>query len=766
LKRSLSIYIIFVPIIFVLIAVISLTIHNIHNINKNGDKQIDEYTNDYLINEKTKIYNRIHFFANIIKHKTNEYKRKNRDKIRVKTEDALFLMKEIYEQNKNKYSKEKLKKLIISEIEKLKVDIPNSSYGLIDLKSEKIVSTRLKSLLNMNISNFVDVDGKKLINNEKKFDRFFDIKLIKYDEDYTFYNKLIYVKKFEELDLAILYGEYEDDINDYIGKTILQNILDFDIENNPYIFVIKLKNINGGDNYGEILLHQAKPSLAGKSLNVKDDNKDIEHYRKDYLSKIKEFGEGFVTYNYSRPDSNNISRKMSYFYLQKDWNWIIGTGFYFDDLENSIKDFKYKIEKQTRENIQAAIFLSSLLSVLILIILFFISNRINNIINNYANNLNNTNEKLRKQKNIFQTLFEKSSDGILIYDQNGLIKNCNDSMVKILGYEEKELLVGKYYKNLSPKKQFDGEDSSSKSILINNICLEKQTYDFDWLFYKKDRKVIFCNVISTKIELNGELVIHSTIRDITDKKELEQKSKKQQLMLAEESKKSAMGEMITMIAHQWRQPLNNVNLLIHFVRDNFDNEKFTKNDLKNITADMKTQIEYMSKTIDDFTNFINPKKEVTTFCIEDVYEKTYSIIKGQFSKNNIKIIKNIEHIEITGIENEFMQVMLNILNNAKDSLLSIEDERLVFINVKSSNNRFILTIKDNAGGIPKKVLSRIFEPYFTTKHKSNGTGIGLYMSEEIIKQFKNGSIKATNEHYYYENKFYEGAMFTISFDLN
>jgi C4-dicarboxylate-specific signal transduction histidine kinase len=181
---------------------------------------------------------------------------------------------------------------------------------------------------------------------------------------------------------------------------------------------------------------------------------------------------------------------------------------------------------------------------------------------------------------------------------------------------------------------------------------------------------------------------------------------------------------------------------------------------------MKTQIDYLSNTIDDFTNFTNPQKESKQFCVKDAINKTYNLAIAQFEKNDIKVFIESEEIKVYGVENEFMQVILNILNNAKDALLDIENNRLLFINAKEENNKLILTIKDNAGGISPKVISRVFEPYFTTKHKKNGTGIGLYMCQEIIKQYKNGSIKVSNENFYYKDIFYEGAMFSIILDLD
>ena len=765
MKRNLSFYIVFVPIMFVLISISSLTFYNISKINQNGDNQIKQYKNDYLVNEKTRVYNRIHYFANIIKDKTNEYNKLKKDEIKEKVHYALDLSERVYSENKN-LSKKEMKNQIIKILGSIKSKNPNAYYSIVDLKTNKVILNKQKKLLDRNLNTFLDSDGRNIFSNNYKYDDFITLKLSKNDNDKKVYEKIVYFKEFKKLDLVIIYGEYIDEINEEIRKKIIEDIKYTNFENNSYIFIIKILNVNGGKNYGKVLLHQAKPQLEGKVLSSGGGNINFENYRKDYLFKLKNSGEGFVTYYYSRPDSNKLTQKMSYFYLQKDWNWALGSGFYFDDLDKNIENFKERIKKQTKENVNAAIILSLILTVVISIILFFISNKIKSTIDNYSKNLNNTNEKLLKQRDIFETLFEKSSDGRLILDKNGLIKNCNDAFVKILGYEDKQLLVGKNYLEFSPEKQFDDVLSDLKSNFISKICFEKNVHNYDWLFLKKDRKIIYCDVMATNLELNEESIIYCVIRDITDKKELEEKTKKQQLMLSEESKKSAMGEMITMIAHQWRQPLNNVNLLIHFVRDNFDKDRMTKEELKSVTLDMKNQIEYMSKTIDDFTNFINPKKEFSLFCVEDAFDKTLNIIKGQFSKKSINIIKNIDEIFIKGIENEFMQVLLNILNNAKDSLENVEGERFIFINAKSVNNKVTITIKDNAGGIPPSVLSRIFEPYFTTKHKKNGTGIGLYMSEEIIRQYKNGSLVATNEHYYYEDKFYEGAMFTISLDLD
>ena len=138
-----------------------------------------------------------------------------------------------------------------------------------------------------------------------------------------------------------------------------------------------------------------------------------------------------------------------------------------------------------------------------------------------------------------------------------------------------------------------------------------------------------------------------------------------------------------------------------------------------------------------------------------------------FLNKHIKIVKNIEELTVYSYENELLQVIINILNNAKDELLKIENQenRVIFMDLYKSQNSLVIKIKDNAGGIKKDIIDRIFEPYFTTKHKSNGTGIGLYMCEEIIVKHLLGEIKVSNEETIYENQKFIGALFEISIPI-
>ena len=225
--------------------------------------------------------------------------------------------------------------------------------------------------------------------------------------------------------------------------------------------------------------------------------------------------------------------------------------------------------------------------------------------------------------------------------------------------------------------------------------------------------------------------------------------------------------MLGNIAHQWRQPLSVITTASTGMRlqkelEVLDDESFEQS-ITNITNSAL----YLSKTIDDFRNFFKTDKIETDFNIQDTFEKVFKLTNGQFSHNDITFDKNIEEIKLFGLENELIQALINILNNSKDALMEIEKPipRLIFINVHKENEKIIIKIKDNAGGIDEKIIDKVCEPYFTTKHQSKGTGIGLYMTSEIIKKHMNGTFKITNTEVNYENKIYKGLQTTIEVSI-
>ncbi|BAK70147.1 sensor histidine kinase [Aliarcobacter butzleri] len=226
------------------------------------------------------------------------------------------------------------------------------------------------------------------------------------------------------------------------------------------------------------------------------------------------------------------------------------------------------------------------------------------------------------------------------------------------------------------------------------------------------------------------------------------KQKEQEQLLIQQTRLAAMGEMIGNIAHQWRQPLNALGLILQNLKFSYEigelDEKMIDKSVKKAT--MLT--ENMSKTIDDFRNFFRPNKAKENFKINEGITKAIELIESTFEHNNIKLEKDFasSEIEFFGFANEFSQVILNLLTNAKDAVLENKIENpLIIIQTKIDDEYIYISIKDNGLGIKDVIINKIFEPYFTTKDEGKGTGIGLYMSKIIIENNMNGKIEVKNE---------------------
>ncbi len=250
-----------------------------------------------------------------------------------------------------------------------------------------------------------------------------------------------------------------------------------------------------------------------------------------------------------------------------------------------------------------------------------------------------------------------------------------------------------------------------------------------------------------------------SIHDVT-------KLKEQEKQLHRAEKMASMGEMIENIAHQWRQPLSVISTVSTSYK--MKQELNVPIDLNNLTEDLERineNAQYLSRTIDDFRNFIKGTSELKTFDLKDDTKQFLHLIESSVKNHNIQVI--LDEIEdspkVKGYPNELIQCFINIFNNSKDALKenNNDEERFVFINEKIENDTVIIRFRDNAGGIPNKILSKIFEPYFTTKHQAQGTGIGLHMTYNLIVQIMNGSIEAKNVEYEFNGKNYKGAEFTI-----
>ena len=259
--------------------------------------------------------------------------------------------------------------------------------------------------------------------------------------------------------------------------------------------------------------------------------------------------------------------------------------------------------------------------------------------------------------------------------------------------------------------------------------------------------------------LHTKSYLNQKIED--QKEEIEKKNR----IIIVQSKIVAIGETLSNIAHQWRQPLNVISLSTAkletslLLGSELKNEDFLK-----ICNEINMQAQYLSQTIDDFRNYFSSNVDsIETFDIKDTINKVSELTKESFKSGNIESIVAIKECTITQNESLFIQALLNIFNNARDAMLeSTSQHNYFFIDAECKNDNLIIKLKDSGGGIKNDVIEKIFEPYFTTKHRSKGTGLGLYITYGIITEHLNGTIEVNNVEYEYNNYKLSGAEFIIS----
>jgi PAS domain S-box-containing protein len=371
------------------------------------------------------------------------------------------------------------------------------------------------------------------------------------------------------------------------------------------------------------------------------------------------------------------------------------------------------------------------------------------------------NEHVRTQKELaFGAIFEMMGSSVCITDLHGRFIDANQQFLALFGLDSNESLEGKHFCNLLQIKKhkkamrvFDDilkETAQTKKIVSHKW---KITTPYGAVLTVVGNVVCFDN---HKNELN--LVV--SMINITEMRELKKKHRQSKKILVAQSKMAAMGEMIGAIAHQWRQPLNLLGLMVQDVPFMHKIGEFNDEYANKFSNNAMTQIDQMSKTIDDFRGFFRIDKHQSSFSLATQAKKALSLVEVILKSHSIEVVFHDETDQIVvGYPNELTQAILNIVTNAKDAFESSKKVDKPKIIISTSQHEIFgkITIKDNAGGIPVHILDRIFEPYFTTKKSDNGTGIGLYMSKTIVESNMSGFLDVHNED--------DGAVFTIKIPL-
>ena len=391
----------------------------------------------------------------------------------------------------------------------------------------------------------------------------------------------------------------------------------------------------------------------------------------------------------------------------------------------------------------------------------------------------------------------ESSNIVSRTDIDGIITFVNDEFCKISGYTREELIG----QNHNIVRHPDVPSSNFKRLW--ETILAKKTYKATVKNLAKDGSTFYVNTTIVPIlDERGEILEFVAIRyDVTKEMELRMRLEKQeeelerlnqsleeqvrtktrelqllnqrleervreeiakneekQKMLLWQSRFASLGQMMANIAHQWRQPLTELNLSLFNLKSALE-EGQDPEQIRALYAQSRKIIRSMSQTIDDFMDFFRPDRETSTFPVHESLEDALALIRKALEKAGIVVrIEGDGSLKISGIPNELTQVFLNLFQNALEAFARQNgDERWLRIHLSRDEHFAVIVVEDNAGGIPPDSIERIFEPYFSTKHSSHGTGLGLFMSRMIIQKSFQGSIEAINS--------LRGALFIIKIPI-
>lgn len=469
-----------------------------------------------------------------------------------------------------------------------------------------------------------------------------------------------------------------------------------------------------------------------------------------------------------------------------------------ENMEKYIFNYKEIKNKERTNDLRNIITVMLLMFGTSLIVFFIKLNSKKNKLEKEMEERKKTLELLKKQKENYEILFNSSIIGIVLVDKNGKITQYNKKWENMVS-AKKDLMDRSIYEfiandeNKKPKKLAD--------MLINN---EIEEYEVEQKYIRDDKSVFWGNLFIVEMkDTTSEGLYLNMVADITSKKlfekslkmtetrfrriinevateididiisedgfedrnktlfklekinvELErmfkneiEENKRKEALIIHQAKLVATGEMIGNIAHQWRQPLNSLSLILSNIEDEYRDNTLDGNSFNESMKKSKKLINQMSNTIDDFRYFFNP-------IISEEYFKPYEVIKSvlfmlgekiKLGSIEIKILGNNKNIEVYGFKSQYSQVLFNIINNSLDALeeQSIENKK-VNISLNKYDSKIICIIEDNAGGICSEKLKEIFDKYYTTKAEKKGTGLGLYISKTIVEKRLKGSIECYN----------------------
>ena len=619
-KLLFAVKIIPLSLFFVLATIVTLVVLYVHKTNYKNE--INKVKTEYFKKEKELLKQEVIEIHNNIQNEKELTEEHLKENIKAKVNEAYSVINNIYKQNKTK-SKTEILKLVKDALRDVRFNDNRGYYFMYKMDGTNLLLPPLPDLEGENFIKFKDAKGVQTIKEMRDLTRkhgesFYTWWWYKPNQKKYQSKKIGFAKYFKPLDSFIGTGEYVEDFEETIKKSITKRLSSYRHGKNLYIFIF--------DQDGTVLTHIDQNRIG--TNNLKDTNTNDIYATYDIVNIDEKEGK-FLSYTIKNDGEHAETQKISYIKKFKEWEWIIGSGFYTNDLTKMIEERKEELSKENKYQMKIIIVIAVVIGIFVTLLSLFLSY-------------------------IIEKRFKK-------------------------------------YKERAEHKD----------------------------------KLMF-----------------------------------------QQSKMAAMGEMLENIAHQWRQPLSVITTGVSGIKMQKEHSLLTDEKLDSSLDNILISADHLSQTVDDFRNFYKDDKEKSTFMIEGVINKAIQLMQSKFENKDIKIIKNISNAEVFGFKNELVQVVINILNNARDVLVSADGEqKVIVISVEKVRENVVITFCDNGCGIAEEHFVELFNQKFTTKEESGGTGIGLYMSKLIIEKI-GGTIMVKNKQFSYNEKECIGAEFTIILPLS
>jgi len=630
----------------------------------------------------------------------------NNEKQRVKNQSiiAYNLAYFLHEKNKDKNKKEQIK-LIKESLRKISKKENDINYFILNKEGTFILNTQDYKDEGNNYLDFEDIAGLKFINEILNYDKGKQKNVEYYPLEA---NKMVtYSRYLEQLNIIIGSASFLGGVNIELKIKLLRKINLRNLSKEGFLFIYKINGLNNMTNRSDLLIQR----------NVNTNLKDMKAVEK-LMIRSNYKGNDYIIYN--------NEQRLIYGVFLREFRYFICVGTKLGHINKIVENERKISFKNMYSKISNLLIIMVVMAIIFFIFSFIFTRKIEKLFSTYRKRVKENEEK-------YALLFNHSNDGFIIseiYHSKTSIVSANKTALKISACSSSELLYTDFFSlflNLDIKMVLKNK-SIFKTVKLKNKKGEVRTIELNAIVYEYETK---------------ELVFAS-LRDITERILLKEEKSKQENILIQKSKMTAMGEMMGNIAHQWRQPLSQISGLFLDIESAYNFHELNKQYLTKRVDEANDLLEYMSKTIDDFRNFFNPNSPQEDFLIKEALNNALNIVKSTLKYHHIDIKINCdENLKIRGYKNEYSQAIINIISNGKDILIERKISNPKIEIYTKIEDTITLCIEDNALGIDDKIKDKIFDPYFTTK-KGCSMGIGLYMTKLIIEEKMHGEISVKN----------------------